>query len=527
VGAEDPAPVPGGLTVATQYRAYAGFHGRPGDPFDRLPAARPQDFDLDRRPPATLRQGLDRTDGAFGRVRWAGREVLVGLYASEGSSLRMPLLCVDADGDGTFEGPGEQRRVTGHTSDRGQRWQAELSVEGVPALLEVERVPRLRRVARLDGGLRRLQALEVPPPGGVLTPGGAKADLLARVRLRAGLLLVGALFGEDGSARVGFDLDGDQRLDRPLEWRDTETVSAQPGELAWRAAAVDVQGEAVTLRIEERPARTTGSLAAPGALRGTVTAGGRTLALYLLDRDLDGAFTAHEDLWWFGPLERLARVHEFTAETMVEGDEPAFVGGTAWRIRIVEADGTAHLAPDPQADAASYLARRHQRVEADWARRLEVQSRAFCEANGIDPSRPRAAEPVAWRFATDLEGSLAAARAGQQPVFVVFEADWCQWCRRLSHYTFGDAEVAELLRQFVCVRLNYEFLSSSDYERYGGRGLPFLMLMDPDGRLLERPDRDPCDPCSSAVLRSFEAPHVFVGRLRAALATWAALRPGR
>jgi len=487
--------------------------------------ARPLGFDLERRPPATLRQGLDRADGAFGRVRWAGREVLVALYASEGSSMRMPLLCVDADGDGTFEGQGEQRRVTSHSSDRGQRWQAELIVDGVPARLEIERVPLLRRVARVSDGVRRLQVLEAAPSGGVLTPGGTKADLLARVSLRAGTLLVGALFDEDGSARVGFDLDGDQRLDRTAEWRDAESVSAQPGERAWRASMDGVRGEDVTLRIEERPARTTGSLAAPGALRGTLTAGGRTLALFLLDRDLDGAFTAHEDLWWFGPLERLARVHELTAETMVEGDEPVFVGGTAWRIRIVEADGTAHLTPDPEAEAASYLARRHERVAQSWVRRLEVGARAFREANDIDPSRPRAAEPVAWRFATELEGALAAARTARKPVFVVFEADWCQWCQRLAHHTFGDAEVADLLARFVCVRLNYEFLSGHDYERYGGSGLPLLLFMDAGGRLLERPDRDPCDPCRGAVLTNFEAPHVFVGRLRAALTTWEGQKP--
>jgi len=87
--------------------------------------------------------------------------------------------------------------------------------------------------------------------------------------------------------------------------------------------------------------------------------------------------------------------------------------------------------------------------------------------------------------------------------------------------------VAELLARFECIRLNYEFLSSKDYERYGGRGLPFLLFMDASGRLLERADRGPCDSGRGAVLRNFEAPHVFTGRLRAALATWEALQKPR
>ena len=492
-GADEPRPAPQTLTVVTQHRAYAGFQGRPGDPFDRLPVVRPQSFRLSRTPPSTLVKALERTDGAFGNARWAGREVLVALYAPEGSSLRMPLLCVDMDGDGAFETPGEQRRVTGHTSDRGQRWDAEITVDGVPAVLEVERTPLLRRLARVERGVRRTQVLDAPPPGGVLVPGGGKADLIARLKVGGRDVLVGAVLPEEGPARVGFDLDGDRRLDLASEWREAEEVEALAGERAWRFAG-EILGEGVALRVEERPAQVTGTLSPPGALRGTLNAGGRTLALLLLDRDLDGAFTSREDLWWFGPLERLGRVHELTPETMVEGDEPTFLGGTGlggagfggagfggtgWRISIVEADGTAHLVADPDASAADYLARRFQRTQQAWAARLEVEARAFREANGIDPARARSTSPPAWRHATALRDSLEVARRAGKPLFAFFEADWCLWCKRLDLHTFGDAEVGALLERFVCVRLNYEFLTGDEYERYGGRGLP---LHAPDGR---------------------------------------------
>jgi hypothetical protein len=438
--------------------------------------------------------------------------------------MRVPLLCVDRDGDGTFEAPGEQRRVTGHTSDRGQRWQAEITVDGVPAVLEVERTPLLRRLARIERGLRRTQVLDVAPPGGVLVPGGGKADLLARLRIGGRELLVGGVLPADGPARVGFDLDGDRRLDQAEEWREAEGVEAADGERAWRFAD-EILGEPIVLRLEERPARVTGTLSPPGALRGTRSHAGRTLALLLLDRDLDGAFTSREDLWWFGPLERLGRVHELTPETMVEGDEPTFLGGTGWRVSIVEADGTAHLVADPEASAPEYLARRHLRVQEAWAPRLEVEARAFREANDIAASRPRAPGPVAWHHATELGAALDQARREGKPLFAFFEADWCLWCKRLDFHTFGDAEVARLLERFVCVRLNYEFLTGHDYERYGGRGLPLLLLLDGQGRLIERPGRDPCDPCRGALLASFEAPQVFVGRLQAALTTFEALHP--
>jgi hypothetical protein len=313
-------------------------------------------------------------------------------------------------------------------------------------------------------------------------------------------------------------------LDTAAEWAAAAPLAAADGARVWQADDLDVLGERVTLRWDERPARTLATLSPPGALRGTVRYAGRTLALFLLDRDLDGAYTSHADLWWFGTLERLGRVHELTADTMVEGDEPVFLAGAPWSLRIVEADGTAHVRPDPAAGTLpEYLARRHARVARAWDAKLAPEEPAFLKANGIDPSRPRAAAPVAWQFAGELADALARAGAEQRPVFAFFEADWCPWCHRQDRVTFGDAEVAALLERFSCVRLHYDFVTGTDYERHGGRGLPLMLLLDAEGRLLERPDKDPCDTCRGALLSSFEAPHVFAGRLRAALATWEAL----
>jgi hypothetical protein len=191
----------------------------------------------------------------------------------------------------------------------------------------------------------------------------------------------------------------------------------------------------------------------------------------------------------------------------------------------VEADGTAHLVADQEASLDAYLARRFERVQRAWSRRLEVEAPAFREANAIDPGRARAAAAVAWRHASELPAALEVARREHKPLLAFFEADWCLWCKRLDLHTFGDAEVAALLERFVCVRLNYEFLTGNEYERYGGRGLPLLLCLDGDGRPLERPGVEACTPCRSALLAGFEAPHVFVGRLKAVAATFDALHP--
>lgn len=517
--------------MPTSLRAYEGWSPRVGDPLDRLPLAPPKTFDTRPEPPEGVPDSVPRADGAFARVPWAGRDVLVALYAAPGASLTLPLLCVDADGDGAFESAGERRRVRGRKDDRGETWRAEFTVEGVPGVLTLERSTTERRLLRLTADGARVLALRPLPAARWEGPEQSPVVLLAALPTApaggAAEVLLGVARDPDGRAWVAADQDGDGALGPAERW-----VAAAPDEprgeaRTWVARAVPTGPVGtVDVRFVERLARTRGSLAPPGALRGTATLAGRQHALYLLDRDLDGAYTSPEDLWWFGPAERLQRLGDLTLDTCIEGDEPAYLGARAWRLRIVEADGTAHLQPDPEAGPLSaYLARRAARSDRRWAERLAPEREAFLAANGIDPARPRAERPPAWLHGGDLAEGLARAAAEQRPLLVSFTADWCPWCHRLDLYTFGDAEVAALLERFVCVRLAYDFLTGDAYERFDGRGLPFLLLLTSDGALLERPGRDPCDPCRGAVVRAFEAPHVFAGRLRAALAAFEAL-PG-
>lgn len=517
--------------MPTVFRAYEGWSPRLGDPLDRLPLAPPRAFSASPVAPEGVAEVARRPEGQYARVPWAGREVLVALYAPTGSSLSLPLLCVDADGDGAFEGAGERRRVRGRQDDRGQTWRGEFTVDGVPGMLTMERTTTERRALRLGADGAQVLLLRPLPPEALSGPEQSAVVLLAALPCSVPGSATDALLGfaRDAGERawVGVDADGDGRVSTGDRW--VEATSDEPrGEArTWVARGVEAGGAgSVDVRFVERLSRTRGTLGPPGALRGTVTLSGRRHALFLLDRDLDGTYTSPEDLWWFGPVERLQRLGELTPDTCVEGGEPAYLGACAWRLRIVEADGTAHLAQDPGAGTlSSYLERRAARAGRRWAERLAPEMEAFRKANGIDPGRPRAEHAPAWIHGGDLSEGLARAKAEQRPVLVCFTADWCPWCHRLDLYTFADAEVVGLLERFVCVRLAYDFLLGSEYERFDGRGLPFLLLLTPEGRLIERPGHDPCDPCQGAVLRAFEAPHVFAGRLRAALTAFEGL-PG-
>jgi thiol:disulfide interchange protein len=92
---------------------------------------------------------------------------------------------------------------------------------------------------------------------------------------------------------------------------------------------------------------------------------------------------------------------------------------------------------------------------------------------------------VTW--GEDLPAALDRARSEGKPVLVNFYADWCVWCQRLESTTFRDAEVASLLQnRVVAVSLDVDNEGRELSSRYRVDGLPTILLLDADGREIDR-----------------------------------------
>lgn len=124
----------------------------------------------------------------------------------------------------------------------------------------------------------------------------------------------------------------------------------------------------------------------------------------------------------------------------------------------------------------------------------------FAAALRADPEYPRMG-PDIYDIHADgarqIDAALARARAEHKRVLVDFGANWCIWCRRL-HATFeGDPAVAAKLREsfvVVLVDVNRHHGPARNAEliaRYGNPvrlGIPVLLVLDSDGRLLTTKD---------------------------------------
>lgn len=82
---------------------------------------------------------------------------------------------------------------------------------------------------------------------------------------------------------------------------------------------------------------------------------------------------------------------------------------------------------------------------------------------------------------TTFDAGLADARRSGRPLFAYFHAAWCSWCQQYKRETLDQPAVrAALARGFVRVAVDADARPDL-MRRYGGKGLPFTLVLAPDG----------------------------------------------
>jgi len=112
----------------------------------------------------------------------------------------------------------------------------------------------------------------------------------------------------------------------------------------------------------------------------------------------------------------------------------------------------------------------------------------------VKPSLPDDAPPknplsrgwnddIAW---ITLEDALNSAKANRKPVFVLIHKQWCHACQKLKG-TFAKAKaIQELSKHFNMVNCeDDEEPWEEEYQPDGGKYIPRLLFVDPDGEVLK------------------------------------------
>ncbi len=99
-----------------------------------------------------------------------------------------------------------------------------------------------------------------------------------------------------------------------------------------------------------------------------------------------------------------------------------------------------------------------------------------------------AATTIAWT--NSHADAITRARADGKAVMIDFTAEWCTGCKELDAHTFPDPRVAAEAERFVAAKLDAtepDAAMNDLFARYGVMGLPTVIFIDSNGKVLETP----------------------------------------
>ena len=89
---------------------------------------------------------------------------------------------------------------------------------------------------------------------------------------------------------------------------------------------------------------------------------------------------------------------------------------------------------------------------------------------------------IEWNF--DWATAQDSAKSQEKPLLIDFHADWCSWCYRMDEDTYSDPEVAELAKQFICVKIDTDN-QPEVAKQYRIRGLPTTMFLSSEAKEID------------------------------------------
>jgi|LSQX01.3.fsa_nt_gb thioredoxin-related protein len=94
------------------------------------------------------------------------------------------------------------------------------------------------------------------------------------------------------------------------------------------------------------------------------------------------------------------------------------------------------------------------------------------EAPPVEEPQERPREQI---VASDYADAIAKSGQYEIPVFVYFEADWCSFCKKMKQETLSNAQVKEIMKNYIVVYVNTD-QNKQIAQKYGVRILPTFVI---------------------------------------------------
>lgn len=125
-------------------------------------------------------------------------------------------------------------------------------------------------------------------------------------------------------------------------------------------------------------------------------------------------------------------------------------------------------------------------------------------------------------FESTWSQAVAKAKEQNKPIYLHFTTEWCGWCRKIEKDTYKSETGQKALESFVAASLDCTVPRGQQptgekktnielMRKWGGRGYPYLVMVTPDGQVLN-------------TVSGYVKPEQFKKETDQALATWKELK---
>ncbi|MHC4169367.1 MAG: thioredoxin family protein [Planctomycetota bacterium] len=96
--------------------------------------------------------------------------------------------------------------------------------------------------------------------------------------------------------------------------------------------------------------------------------------------------------------------------------------------------------------------------------------------------RPEQQNPVngsdkGLKWVNSYQAGMNAARARKRPVLIKFEAEWCEWCKKLDSEVFAQPQIIKALENYVCIKVDVDKQRNAALA-YKIRSLPRIIIVN-------------------------------------------------
>jgi thiol:disulfide interchange protein len=119
---------------------------------------------------------------------------------------------------------------------------------------------------------------------------------------------------------------------------------------------------------------------------------------------------------------------------------------------------------------------------------VRVAAKVLSAAVGLAIVLPAAAGPppqgIKWR--PSLPAAMTEARKANGLIMIDFYTDWCGWCKKLDSTTFKNADVVQLSKQVIPVKVNADKAGAQAARFYSVSSFPTILFVNRFGKVLNR-----------------------------------------